>query len=63
MATGSNEARMPISFMQGSSATAQQSQSTLRFFMTLIKASFPEKSFTTVEAASAMASQKVSWAA
>ena len=30
-----------MSFMQGSSATLQQSQSTERFFMTLMKAIFP----------------------
>ncbi len=36
IATGSVEASTPISAMQGSSATEQQSQSTVRFFMTLI---------------------------
>ena len=43
MATGSREASMPMSAMQGSSATAQQSQSTERFFMTLTKAILPSK--------------------
>ena len=47
-----------MSFMQGSSATLQQSQSTERFFITLMKAMFPAKCRTTVEAASAMASGK-----
>ena len=56
MATGSSDARMPMSFMQGSSATAQQSQSTDRFFITLIKAILPWKCSTTLMAASAMAS-------
>src|SRR5699024_10964580 len=56
MATGSSEARMPMSFMQGSSATAQQSQSTERFFITLMKAILPLKCSTTLWAASAIAS-------
>ena len=47
---------MPMSAMQGSSATAQQSQSTERFFITLIQAILPRKCSTTLEAASAMAS-------
>ena len=49
---------MPMSFMQGSSATAQQSQSTDRFFITLMKAILPRKCSITLEAASAMASGK-----
>ena len=54
---------MPMSFMQGSSATEQQSQSTDRFFITLMNAIFPSKNFTTLEAASAMASQNRSCSA
>ncbi len=51
---------MPMSRMQGSSAMAQQSQSTERFFITLIYAAFPLKSSVTDIAASAIASQKPS---
>ncbi len=58
IATGSNEARVPMSFMQGSSASATQSQSTERFFITLTKARFPLKRRTTAAAASAMDSRK-----
>ena len=36
MAIGSSDAMMPMSAMQGFSATAQQSQSTDRFFITLM---------------------------
>ena len=43
MAMGSVETRMPMSAMQGSSAISQQSQSTLMFFMTLMKIILPWK--------------------
>lgn len=56
MATGSVEARMPMSAMQGDSASEQQSQSTERFFMTFTNAIRPSKCLHTLSAASAMAS-------
>ena len=43
IAIGSNEISIPISLMHGSSATAQQSQSTDIFFITLIYTMFPLK--------------------
>lgn len=57
IAIGSSEARMPMSCMHGSSATAQQSQSTDMLHMMLIKAILSPKCLTTDEAASAMASR------
>lgn len=47
-----------IAFMHGSSATSQQSQSTDRFFITLIKAILSLKCSAMLHAASAMASGK-----
>ena len=54
---------MPMSFMHGSSATAQQSQSTERFAMMFTNAALPSNRRTTEPAASAIASQKVSFGA
>ena len=54
------DARIPISAMHGSSATAQQSQSTLMFFITFMNAIFPLKYLTTELAASAIDSKNLS---
>ena len=54
---------MPMSAMHGSSATAQQSQSTDIFFITLMKTVLSLKYSATDEAASAIASRKLSWSA
>ena len=52
-----------MSAMHGSSATAQQSQSTDIFFITLMKTVLSLKYSATDEAASAIASRKLSWSA
>ena len=60
IATGSREAKIPTSFITGAPACPLQSQSTLIFFITLIKAIFPLKYLTTLPAASAIDSKNLS---